>query len=104
MDKKTLLRTAINNHSQFSPNQKEILNILIDLSIDNKVIVDINDIIKLSKSTRATVSTAIAFFNNSGIIGNTNLNGKKFTGCQINQEKLNEIISHYTKKTELAKK
>jgi predicted transcriptional regulator len=100
----TIIKDAIASHSQFSPNQKEIMCLLLDLAIDGEVITNVNDIQKLSKSTRATISTAIAFLNKYGIITNSNVNGKKFTGCYINQDKIDEILLHYNKKKNLIKK
>ena len=99
-----LIKEAINHYSHFYLNQKKVLSILIDMEIDGQVVATINDILQASDSTRATVSTAIAFLNKYGIIKNTNTNGVKFTGCQIIPSKLNEIIAHYNKKKNLIKK
>jgi len=98
-----LIKEAINSHSQFSPNQREVLNILIDLAINGEVVADIHDIQKLVSSTRATISTAIAFLNKYGVIENTNVKGKKFTGCRINSKKLEEIVTYYLKKKNISK-
>ena len=100
----TLIKQAIDNYSHFSPNQKEVLNILIDMAVDGQVVANINDICAISTSTRSTVSTAISFLNKYGVIENTNTNGIKFTGCLIKQSKLNEIVLHYNKKTNLRKR
>ena len=100
----TLIQDAINNYSHFSPNQREVLNILVDMAIDGQVVASITDIYKISNSTRATVSTAIAYLNKYGVIENTNSNGIKFTGCLIKQSKLNDIVSHYNKKLNLRKR
>ncbi len=101
---KSILYKAIKSHSQFSPNQREILCILLDLQINGEVVANVNDIQKLSKSTRATISTAVSFLNKYGVISNTNINGKKFTGCRLKQEKLDEIVAHYDKKEKLTQK
>ena len=98
-----LIKEAINSHSQFSPNQREVLNILIDLAINGEVVADIHDIQKLVSSTRATISTAIAFLNKYGVIENTNVKGKKFTGYRINSKKLEEIVAYYLKKKNISK-
>jgi hypothetical protein len=99
-----LTKQAINSYSHFSPNQKEVLNILIDMAVDGRVVANITDICAISNSTRATVSTAISFLNKYGVIENTNANGIKFTGCLIKQSKLNEIALHYNKKLNLRKR
>ena len=64
----TLIKQAIDNYSHFSPNQKEVLNILIDMAVDGQVVANINDICAISTSTRATVSTAISFLNKYELI------------------------------------
>ena len=66
----TLIKQAIDNYSHFSPNQKEVLNILIDMAVDGQVVANINDICAISTSTRATVSTAISFLNKYELIIN----------------------------------
>jgi hypothetical protein len=99
-----IIYEAVKSHSQFSPNQREVLCILLSLQLEGEVVANINDIKKLSNSTRSTISTAISFFNKHGVITNTNVNGKKFTGCLINQEKISEIVAHYKKKKNLIKK
>lgn len=102
-DKKDLY-TAVKCHSQFSPNQKDVLCILLDLEINGEVVSTVNELQSLSKSTRATISTAISFLNKYGVISNTNINGKKFTGCKFNFDKLEVILAHYNKKKNLIRK
>jgi len=104
MEDKQEIYNAVKCHSQFSPNQKEVLGILLDLEVNGEVVSTVNEIQQLSKSTRATISTALAFLNKYGVITNTNVNGKKFTGCKINNDKLQELLAHYRKKKNLIRK
>ena len=104
MEDKQEIYNAVKSHSQFSPNQKEVLSILLDLEVNGEVVSTVNEIQELSKSTRATISTALAFLNKYGVITNTNVNGKKFTGCKINNDKLQELLAHYRKKKNLTRK
>lgn len=103
-EERQIIYDAINSHSQFSPNQREVLCILLNLEVAGEVVASVNDIEKSANSTRATVSTAISFLNKYGVITNTNVNGKKFTGCRINQEKIDEIVAHYKKKKNLIRR
>jgi len=103
-NQKEILYKAIKSHSQFSPNQQKILSILLDLEVNGEVIASVADIQEISKITKSTISTSIAFLNKYGVISNTNVNGKKFTGCRFNQEKLEEIVAYYNKKQNLVQK
>lgn len=101
MEEKNMLYDAIDSHSQFSPNQKDVLKALLKLEVGGETAATINDLLSISKCTRATISTAIAYLNKYGVISNTNVKGKKFTGCRINKDKLDVIIDHYKKKKNL---
>lgn len=101
MENKGLILEAIDNYSLFNKNQKNILKALINLSVDGEVIASIADLLKITKSARATISTALSFLEKNEIIEIVRSRGVVFTGCKIKQPKLSEIIIRYQTKKSL---
>jgi len=99
-----VMTEAINNYSQFSPNQRKVLITLLSVSVNNQAQITINDINQLTGVTRATISTALSLFNENGFIQMQKTKGNRFTGCALNQDKFNEIVLHYQARQRLVKK
>jgi len=98
------LNTAVDDYSLFNKNQKNILKALLQLSINNDVIVSIKDLNKLTGVTNTTISSALSFLEKNNIIEQITRRGVIFTGCKINQLKIDDIMVRYqTKKTILEK-
>jgi len=103
-DNKEQLLLAIQEYSLYTPAQRKLLQILVNLSVDNTVIVTARDLTKAMNTTKVTVYTALELFKKDGVIEVPSSQGVKLTSCRLKQTKLNEIITHYNKKLELNKK
>jgi len=101
MKNKGIVLEAIDNYSLFNKNQKNILKALVNLSIDGEVITSIADLSQITNLVRATISSALSFLEKNEIIEVIRSRGIVFTGCKINQQKLNEIIIRYQTKKSL---
>jgi len=102
-DSKKLLFEAIDHYSLFTNAQKNLLKILIEIAVDNLVITSMTDLKKLTKATRITLSTGLDLFEKEGVIEIFKSNGVKFTSCQLQQKKLDDIVIHFQKKAQLLK-
>ena len=86
---------AINDYSEFSPEQKVILILLLKVAINNAAKVTINYIHQETKITKATISSTLSFLSKKGFIVVKEQKGNRFTGCEIVSSKLHEILMHY---------
>jgi len=98
MSDKNIINKAIDNYSVLTKLQKRILQSLIKLSVNQEVIVTIEELALLNDATRATVSTAIELLKKLNIITIPDITGVRFSGCCINSSKIEEIIEHYNNK------
>ena len=95
------INSAIENYNILTKSQKKILKSLLEVAVNNEVIITIEEIAKINKATRATVTTAIEVFKKNDIISVPNQTGIRFSSCIINQDKINQIINHYNNKIKL---
>ncbi len=98
MNKILSIKLAIDHYNVLTKSQKSILKSLVDMAVNNEVVITIEELSKINKATRATVTTALEIFKKNGIIMVSNQTGVRFSSCFINQEKIDEIMKHYTNK------
>lgn len=96
-----ILNDAIDNYSILTNNQKKLLKVLVQISVNDQVVASIDDLSKLTNSMRATVATGITLLEKLGIIEISKITGIRFSSCTLNQDKLGEIVSHYQNKKSL---
>lgn len=89
---------AINDYSDFSTNQKKIFALLVSTSINNVCKMTINHINEKTKATRATISHTLSYLKENNFIKVHEYKGNRFTGCDIVQSRLHEILLHYKAK------
>lgn len=94
---------AINNYSQYSPSQKQVLITLLNISVNNEAKLTVNDINQATGITRATILTALSVLNKDGVIVIQRTKGNRFTGCELIESKLNNIVLHHKSKQDLIK-
>jgi predicted transcriptional regulator len=95
MNDKKFISKAIDSYSVLTKLQKRILQSLIKLSVNQEVVVTIEELASLNDATRATVSTAIELLKKLNIITIPDVTGIRFSGCSINTNKIKEITEHY---------
>jgi hypothetical protein len=103
MEYNDLVCDAIEDYNIFTKSQKKILKSLIKLSVNNKVVVTIPELMKINCTTRATVATALDFFKQNSFINMPDLTGIRFSYCTLNVTKLDEIIKHHQNKIKILK-
>lgn len=103
MEYNNLVCNAIDDYNIFTKSQKKILKSLVKLSVDNKVVVTIPELMKINDTTRSTVSTSLDFFKQNSFIDIPDTTGIRFSYCTLNNIKLEEIIKHHQNKIKLLK-
>jgi len=103
MEYNNLVCNAIDDYNIFTKSQKKILKSLVELSVDNKVVATIPELMKINGTTRATVATALDFFKQNSFIDVPDMTGIRFSYCTLNAAKLEEIIKHHQNKIKLLK-
>lgn len=96
-----ILYNAIDGYSIFTANQKKLLKILLEISVDNEVVASISDLAKLTSTMRATVKAGLDLFEEIGVIEVPKITGIRFSSCIIKEDKLEEIVTHYKKKNKI---
>lgn len=89
---------AINDYSDFSTKQKKIFSLLVSTSINNVCKMTINHINASTQATRATISHTLSYLKENNFIKVHEYKGNRFTGCDIVQSRLHEILQHYNAK------
>lgn len=100
----TKIIDAINDYSSFSPNQKKILAVLVRVSVNNQARITISEINQIAGVTRATISNALAYLESEKFIEMVQMKGNRFVGCNLNENRLKEVILHYEAKQNLIEK
>ena len=98
MKDKNLLLEAIDNSLQYSPKQRELLKIFLDLEVDNLVSITPRELTYILKTTRTTVYAALSCFEKEGFIANKTEKGKHFNTYKLNKNNLVKLIPPYLKK------
>lgn len=101
MQSSNIVNQAIDDYNLLTKSQKKILKSLILLSVNNEVIITIEELSKINQTTRATVTAALSLFSKINIITIPDTTGVRFSTCIINQTKIEEIVQHYNNKSKL---
>ena len=101
MQSSNIVNQAIDDYNLLTKSQKKILKSLIQLSVNNEVIITIEELSKINQITRATVTAALALFSKINIITIPDTTGVRFSSCVINPTKIEEIVQHYNNKSKL---
>jgi len=101
MQSSNIVNQAIDDYNLLTKSQKKILKSLIQLSVNNEVIITIEELSKINQVTRATVTTALELFSKKNIIIIPDTTGIRFSSCVINHTKIEEIVQHYNNKSKL---
>ena len=101
MQSSNIVNQAIDDYNILTKSQKKILKSLIQLSVNDEVIITIEELSKINQITRATVTAALELFSKKNIITIPNTTGVRFSSCIINQAKIEEIVQHYNNKSKL---
>lgn len=95
MKDKELLIEAIENYDLFTLHEKTILKLLIELSIDNKVVCSIIKLKEISQISRPTIYRALQMFEDYSLIDIEKNPNRKISTFILKDHKLKEIISHH---------
>ena len=68
MQSSNIVNQAIDDYNILTKSQKKILKSLIQLSVNNEVIITIEELSKINQITRATVTAALELFSKKNII------------------------------------
>lgn len=101
MQSSNIVNQAIDDYNLLTKSQKKILKSLIQLSVNNEVVITIEELSKINQTTRATVTAALELFSKKTIITIPDTTGVRFSSCVINQDKIEEIVQHYNNKSKL---
>lgn len=93
------IKSAIDNYNILNKTQKNVLKELIKASVDGKSIISIKEICGSIKTTTSPVSKAIHVLEDMEIIEGIMRRGIIFTGCQVKESKIKEIIERHKAKT-----
>ena len=94
------LKKAVRSFNEYSPSQRTILELFIDIAIDNVVHVSAKYIADTTKIKTSTIYFAINLFLKDGIIKRDSGTSKAYI---LSEEKLNYIMQTYQKKYPLEK-
>lgn len=67
MQSSNIVNQAIDDYNILTKSQKKILKSLIQLSVNNEVIITIEELSKINQITRATVTAALELFSKKNI-------------------------------------
>lgn len=93
-----LLLTAINDYDAYPPKQRQLLKILVEISINNTAIIAPVKLAQILCTTRATVYLSLTRLKEDNVIINTKGKNEKNNTFRLNQNKLDEITLIYKKK------
>lgn len=97
-DKEKLLE-AIEDYTIYTPKQRELLKILVGISVDNIAVITPLALTKLLNTTKATIYHSIKCLTKDGIIQRDNTKSSyRFGEYHLNSEKLKSILTSYENK------
>ena len=95
---KSLLLLAIENCDIYTLKQRQLLKVLVGLSVDNVVTVDTKFLTERTQLSRPAVYLNIKKFCQEGITTTIRQAGGRQNSYQLNQEKLDYIVQLYQNK------
>jgi hypothetical protein len=94
---KELLLEAIDNYDAYTLKQREILKILVGISVNDVAVITPRKLTGLLKTTRATIYYGLARLKKDGVIISKDENKERFNTFRLNNTKLEDIITSYKK-------
>ncbi len=104
MKDKELLLKAIDHYDVYTPKQREILKILIGISVNDIAIITPRELTNLLGTTKATIYYSLTRLKDDEIIISQNGEKERFSMYRLNNTKLEDILTVYKKKMEFFKK
>lgn len=93
-----LLLTAISDYDAYPLKQRELLKVLVDISINNTAVTAPVKLARILSTTRATVYLSLRRLKEDNVIINNKGKNEKNNTFKLNQNKLDEIMLIYKKK------
>lgn len=100
MEDKNLIKKAIDKYDAYSPSQREILKLFIDISINNFIEASVKYISEKTQLKKSTVYFAINLFLKDGFI-QRDIGASK--ALVLSENKINYIVEIYKKKYSIKK-
>ena len=100
MEDKNLIKKAIDKYDVYSPSQREILKLFIDISINNLIEASVKYISERTQLKKSTVYFAINLFLKDGFI-QRDIGASK--ALVLSENKINYIVEIYKKKYSMEK-
>jgi len=100
MEDKNLIKKAIDKYDVYSPSQREILKLFIDISINNLIEASVRYISERTQLKKSTVYFAINLFLKDGFI-QRDIGASK--ALVLSENKINYIVEIYKKKYSMEK-
>lgn len=100
MEDKNLIKKAIDKYDIYSPSQRDILKLFIDISIDNLIQASVKYISEKTHLKKSTIYFAINLFLKDGLL-QRDIGASK--ALLLSENKLNYIVDIYKKKYPMEK-
>ena len=100
MEDKNLIKKAIDKYDVYSPSQRDILKLFIDISINNLIEASVKYISERTQLKKSTIYFAINLFLKDGFI-QRDIGASK--ALVLSENKINYIVEIYKKKYSMEK-
>ena len=99
-----LLQKAITSSRQYTPKQRDILNLFLNIEVNDLVQITPLELTESLNTSRATVYLGLSRLEEDGLIQNLSQKGRHFNVYRLNKTKLNDFLTVYQKKQSFLKK
>jgi len=104
MDNLVLLQKAIKSSRQYTPKQRDILNLFLNIEVNDLVQITPLELTESLNTSKATIYLGLARLETDGLIQNLSQKGRHFNIYRLNKTKLNDFVTIYNKKQDYLKK
>ena len=99
-----VLQEAIKCNKSYTPKQRDILNLFLNIEVDGIVQISPLEMTDLLNTSRATIYLGLSKLEKDGVVKNVTKKGKHFNTYKLNNTKLEDILIAYKKKQSYLKK
>lgn len=93
-----MLIEAINNSFHYTPKQREILILFLNIEINNIAFVTALELTKVLNTSKVTVYTALEKLEQDGFIKRAFPKGKHASAFELNKDSFDKLLQIYSKK------
>ena len=103
MKDKELMLEAIEHSSQYTPKQREILQLFLNIEVNDVVSITIIELAKIINTLKATVYLNLTRLEEDGLVNKISPKGKHFSTFKLNKTNLSDLLKIYLKKKDYLK-